>query len=1178
MDQLNDALNILTSQKSASFYAKAGLFLELLSAHLAKRRPLILITKNADELNTRLKNLRFFGEKLKIVHIPADERTAMHATASDPLNRMEKMAAAFSLANSLPNILLLPPEALLEKLPTIADLQKHAQLLIKGEKIDRDGLIRSLVILGYSKVPTVLDRGVFAVRGSIIDIFINGELHPIRLDLFGDDIDSIRYFDEITQRNMHAIDSIVVGPVKEVLLDKDSKALAYKRLNDLADGLNYPTLKLNEKLKDIEAGIHFYGIEKLLPAFYEKNSTILELLLASLKKKQEPPLIIFEDRAAIFSELKAFSQSIEELHEQAILRGELLFSAEDYFLPFEDLENILASFSKADVCALIKPENAKEFVCHSTEDIRQDILKASMVIAKDEEPHLLKPLADRLKQLLKQGFTTVITVSSFEHEKELKRLLEPLGVNLLKLNDLNWLLEKPESFYQPHIHAYTKVSKNPLAFGATFDFLKLALIAEDDIFGKRTKRKDQSGKQRGFKTAISDLEVDDLVVHVDHGVGQFKGLVRLNVRGVDNDYVLLLYGNDEKLYLPTHRINLIKPHGAKDGSVKLDKLGGTAWVSKKKKVKEAVMAMAQDLLNLYAKREVVQRAVFNAPDTHYTEFEANFEFETTHDQQKAIDDVLSDMQRPKPMDRLVCGDVGYGKTEVAMRAAMLAVLSKKQVALLSPTTVLAQQHGLTFEERFKNTGTNIAVLSRFQKNSEIKEILKKLQNNQIDIVIGTHRLLSDDVHFHDLGLIVVDEEQRFGIKAKEHLKKMRTKVDVLTMSATPIPRTMQMSYFGIRDLSIIETPPVDRRAIQTQVVQFDDAVIREAIMRELSRGGQVYFVHNRVQSIGATADYLKDLVPEAKMAIAHGQMHEKELEKVMLSFIEHKVNLLVCTTIIETGIDVATANTMFINDADDFGLSQLYQLRGRIGRSKERAFAYLLIKQKTEDLTPIARTRLEILHKFSELGAGFRIAQHDLELRGAGDLLGKNQHGHMAAVGYDLYAELLQEAVKELKGQVDDEAIDPEVSLPISALIPEKYCPDLHDRMTFYQRLATADNVDSLENAISSLQDIYGEAPPEVLALKVSTELKLELKRIKAIKMDISRGKDASTLVASISLSQKAPVDHQKLLDALKDPKGLKLTPQHKVIQTLDISKTDILDALLNAGLKAIREVENGLF
>ncbi len=508
---------------------------------------------------------------------------------------------------------------------------------------------------------------------------------------------------------------------------------------------------------------------------------------------------------------------------------------------------------------------------------------------------------------------------------------------------------------------------------------------------------------------------------------------------------------------------------------------------------------------------------------------------------------------------------------------MLAVLSKRQVAILAPTTVLAQQHGITFNERFKNTGVSIAVLSRFQKKKEITEILDRLRKNQVDIVIGTHRLLSPDVHFQDLGLIVVDEEQRFGIKAKEHLKKMRTKVDVLTMSATPIPRTMQMSYFGIRDLSIIETPPIDRLAIETQVTQFDDAVIKEAIQREIRRGGQVYFVHNRVQSIRATADYLASIVPEARIAVAHGQMSEDELEHVMLSFMAHEINVLVCTTIIETGIDVSTANTMFINDADDFGLSQLYQLRGRIGRSKERAFCFLLIKQATEFLSPIARARLDILHRFSDLGVGFRIAQHDLELRGAGDLLGKNQHGHMAAVGYDLYAELLRDAVRELSGHTDLEDIDPEVVLPMSAIISEKYCPDLHERMGFYQRLASADTRDKIDSIISDIEELYGEAPPEVIALKVSAEIKLELKRIRALKLELSQNKENATLSVSVSLSEKSPVDRKKLEAVMKESTRLRVTPQHKVIQIVDAVPSLNPDTALQTALLAIKNIEREL-
>jgi transcription-repair coupling factor (superfamily II helicase) len=1179
MDQIiAQVFSQVAKSSSAQISAKAPLFVELFASHAAKIRQIVLITKNGADFIVRLKNLRFFLEDQATIlrSLPNDDRTIMHATSADPLIRMERTATRFSIAiGEQADIVLMAPEALLERCPTSTDLQKHAHVLSLGDKVDREMLIRSLLLQGYSKVPHVVDRGTFALRGSIIDIFVNGEKKPIRLDLFGDDIESIKYFDENTQRSLQSIESIIIGPVKEVFLDDDAIALSHTKLRNLADVLNYPTQKLNEKLRDIENGIHFYGMEKLIPAFFTTLSSILELLLGT-NTKQALPLIIFDDKEGIIAELKNLEMSNDKLYEQAIARGDLIFGKDEYFLDLKALFALLEQFASIDIAPFNKASTTI-YPCHETNDIRQEILKASIATTKDDQPHLLKPLADRVKRLHGDKFTTIITVSSRDHEQELKKLLEAFHINTARL-DNKIFLTNALPHYQPHIHAYIKSSRNPLAFGGVFDFLRMALIAEDDIFGKRTKRKDVSGKHSGFSTSVSDLELNDLVVHVDHGVGQFKGLVRLNVRGVENDYVLLTYAHDEKLYLPTYRINLIKPHGGhKEGVIRVDKLGGNAWMSKKNKVKEAVMAMAQDLLKLYAKRELVLRPPFIEPDAHYLEFEANFEFETTHDQQKAIDDVIADLRKNRPMDRLVCGDVGYGKTEVAMRASMLAALSNRQVAILAPTTVLAQQHGITFNERFKNTGVTIAVLSRFQKPRDIKNVLDALQKNKIDIVIGTHRLLSPDVEFHDLGLIVIDEEQRFGIKAKEHLKKMRTKVDVLAMSATPIPRTMQMSYFGIRDLSIIETPPIDRRAIETQVVQFDDAVIKEAIMRELSRKGQVYFVHNRVQSITAIAEYLRSLVPKARIAVAHGQMSESDLENIMLRFMTHEINLLVCTTIIETGIDVSSANTMFINDADDFGLSQLYQLRGRIGRSKERAFAYLLVKQETEHLTPIARTRLSILHKFSELGAGFRIAQHDLEIRGAGDLLGKNQHGHMAAVGYDLYAELLRNAVKELKGQTEQEEIDPEVILPMSALISEKYCPDLHERMSFYQRLASADTKDKIEAIIADLEDLYGEVPKEVRALQVSAIIKLALKKIRAIRLELARSKDDHFVVVSITLFRTALIDHQKLASAREESSQLRITPQHKVIQSF---KTDAVDDYENAQricLMAIERVQKDL-
>lgn len=1169
---MNPLVLITNKTHAASLEAQAPLFFELYGSLQAGVGTTLLVVKNQAELAIHVRNLQFFAQQQNkaFAVLPSDDRTVFHKTSSDPLLRMERMASLVNLAlGEQSSLILTTVEGLIERAPNHDALLKHVRMLSVGDSINRDELIQSLLTLGYLRVPHVQDRGTFAVRGSIIDVFVNQEKKPVRLDFFGDVLESIKNFDESSQRSLSSRDHIIIGGVKEIYFDDVTKALAEQKLTDLADHLNYPTTKLNEKLKDIGNNIHFYGIEKLLPAFYDSLCSPLSLFSSA------KPHIVFSDKDAIFGHVRSFFDAIEKMYQQSV-HTDLVFAPSAYYASLDELEKLVSDGTSVDICAHKKP-GSQIFLCRPTDDIRDHILKASMNVHKEDETHLLKPLATKLKNLAADQIATVILVSSSDHERELKKLLEPLHINVQGLKTLPADLDGTKLF-RPHIHAYSFVTKHPLSYGAIFDFLKLAFITEDDIFGKRTKRDSRAGKQQSLSTSIADLEINDYVVHVDHGIGQFKGLVRLNVRGLEHDYVLIHYANDEKLYLPSHRINLIKPHGGgKDGSVRVDKLGGTAWVSKKTKVKEAVMAMAQDLLKLYAKREIVERPPFIEPDAHFAEFSANFEFETTHDQQKAIDDVIADLQKKRPMDRLVCGDVGFGKTEVAMRAAMLAVLSKRQVAVLAPTTVLAQQHGITFTERFKNSGVNIAVLSRFQKSPDIKKIIAELKNNQIDIVIGTHRLLSVDVEFHHLGLIIIDEEQRFGIKAKEHLKKMRTKVDVLTMSATPIPRTLQMSYFGIRDLSIIETPPVDRRAIETQVVQFDDALIKEAVLRELSRGGQVYFVHNRVQTINATADYLRALVPEARIMVAHGQMDEHELETVMLKFINHEINILVCTTIIETGIDVPTANTMFVDDADDFGLSQLYQLRGRIGRSKERAFAYLLTKQTAEFLTPIARTRLDILNKFSELGAGFRIAQHDLELRGAGDLLGKSQHGHMAAVGYDLYAELLRDAVKSLQGQADIEEVEAEVSLPMSANLSDSYIPDLHERLGIYQRLASVQHQDDLTAIFLELEDQYGDIPEEALALKIAGLLKLALKDIMALKLDISK-KDDTSLLISITLSPKAPVDHHKLMQCIKEPGRLKVTPQHKILQTIPIAHPHLHDAVLEAGLKAIDTAKEQLF
>jgi transcription-repair coupling factor (superfamily II helicase) len=859
--------------------------------------------------------------------------------------------------------------------------------------------------------------------------------------------------------------------------------------------------------------IAFFGIESFLPAFYENFSNILELV-------GHADLMI-EDRDAVFEQIMLRQADFEHHYKTALVRGDLCFGPETFLWSREDLTLNSSPVTREGLDNPIPPLQLLE------RGLGGEVLG----------------LAEQIHQLHQDQLTVLLPVSSLSGTHRYIELLEPHGLQVRHLATAVSLFTALE--FSPAIHAYTYVAKpEPPANSSIFPLLKFAVFAEEAIFGAKAKR--EVSKKGGFKTSLADLEVGDAIVHVDHGVGLFKGLTRLNVRGVEQDYLLLTYAGDDKLYLPVHRINLIQPYSGAEGEhPKLDKLGGSGWQTKKKKVQEAVMAMAQDLLNLYAKRELVKRPVFKAPEQTYFEFEAQFPFETTPDQQKAIDDVLGDLQKDKPMDRLICGDVGYGKTEVAMRGAMMALISGRQVAVLAPTTILAQQHGITFKKRFEHTGARVEVVSRFQTSKQINEILQAAKAGQVDILIGTHRILSSDVGFKNLGLVIVDEEQRFGIKDKEHLKKLRTHTDILTLSATPIPRTLQMGFFGIRDLSVIETPPVDRRAIRTSLIRFEDEVIREAILREIQRGGQVYFVHNRVNSIEAKAQYLRNLVPEARIEVGHGQMHEHDLEDVMVRFMKHDFNVLVCTTIIETGIDVPSANTMLIDHADDFGLAQLYQLRGRIGRSKDRAFAYLVIPNSEEGLTPIARKRLEILQRFSELGAGFRIAQHDLELRGAGDLLGRSQHGHVAAVGYDLYADLLKDAVEELRGREHETAVDPDINVPVAALIPDKYISDLHERMGMYQRLASARDESAIWDLVGALEEQYGQAPDEVKALAQVMILKKMLQQIGVL------GLDCSKTQVVISLGDRPRLDPEKLANFVKqNASSWVLTPKMKLIYT----------------------------
>jgi transcription-repair coupling factor (superfamily II helicase) len=680
-----------------------------------------------------------------------------------------------------------------------------------------------------------------------------------------------------------------------------------------------------------------------------------------------------------------------------------------------------------------------------------------------------------------------------------------------------------------------------LTEGFSWPGLGLTFITEEEIFGRKVHRPASSrAKAAPFLSTFKELKPGDFVVHTDYGVGEYQGLTHISVDGFETDFLSLRYEPDAKLYVPLYSLDKVQKYiGVEGGAPKLDKLGAPAWTKTKEKIKKDILAMAQELVAIYAAREALQRPAFTPPDNLYREFEAAFPYEETPDQQKAIEDVLSDMQRPRPMDRVVCGDVGYGKTEVALRAAFKGVEDGFQVAVLVPTTLLAEQHYRTFSERCAPFSVRVEMLSRFRTRAKQQETLKGLKSGNVDIVIGTHRLLQKDILFKNLGLLVVDEEHKFGVKHKERIKEFKKLVDVLTLTATPIPRTLHMSLAGIRDLSIIQTPPLDRQAIQVVLARFGKRVVREAIMHELERNGQVFFVHNRVQGIERMADFVRGLVPEAKVGVAHGQLKEHEIEDVMTKFLSNQLNVLVTTTIIESGIDIPTANTIIINRADRFGLADLYQIKGRVGRSREKAYAYLLAPAE-EALSDIARKRLRAIQELSELGAGFRIAAQDLETRGAGNLLGKQQSGHIAAVGIDLYTQMMEEAMAELRGEELTREADTQINLRASAFIPEDYIADVSLRLAAYKEISSVVDEAQLRDLADELRDRYGELPEPAANLLEIMSVKLIAQ--KAMVARIDAGKDA----VNVTFAEGATISPERILFLIKKSKGtIRLVPEY---------------------------------
>ncbi len=1074
----------------------------------------------------------YHGRQSDILFFPHWETEPYTPLSPHPEIEATRLATLAALANGRGKAVVTTVKALLQKIIPRNVLETLSLGLEVGSELPRDVLLQGLTSLGYQRVTLVEDRGSFAVRGDLLDLYPPMLEQPVRLVFFGDELEEIRSFDPASQRSAdrHML-RLELAPAREMILAGSHLEIFTRRFKERCDDLERPRSQREAILSEVHEGLLGPGRENLLPLNYESLDTLFDYL------DQYCWLIL--DPAAVTGAADAFVEAVQSGEERATRSGEPFVPARDFYLSVREFDTRLVQGPRIDLASLEVYQLEEEHPVFRVPVTGNADLRPDHV----EHDGSLAPLVERLRQWLNDDWSILVVC----HQRgQAERLLDLLGPSELPVN---WTPELVSGRVFP---IGLTVTTGALDSGFRHAEEKRVVICDDEIFGPRSHRKVRR-RQRVFESSLADLKEADMVVHADYGIGRYLGLVHLQTGAVEGDFLHLEYAGKDRLYLPVERIEKVQKYLADGTNPRLDKMGSGAWEKAKLRARATIEEMARELLQIQARRQMAKGFSYAPPDRLFREFEAAFPYEETPDQLEAIEAVIDDMVSDRPVDRLICGDVGYGKTEVAIRAAFKAALDSRQVAVLVPTTVLARQHLETFRQRFSDYPVVVEMLSRFRTPAEQKRILERAAAGQIDILIGTHRLLQRDLRFKNLGLIIVDEEQRFGVTHKERLKKMRAEVDVLTLTATPIPRTLHLSLAGLRELSIIDTPPVDRQAIRTYVTRFDDDLIRDAILRELRRGGQVYFVHNRVQSIGAMADFLRRLVPQAKIGVGHGQMPGKELEGVMLDFIEGRTNLLVCTTIIENGIDISSANTMIINRADCFGLAQLYQLRGRIGRSHQRAYAYLLIPGEGI-LTKDARERLKVLQEQAELGAGFRIARHDLELRGAGDLLGARQAGQVAAIGFEMYTELLEETIQELQGQSREERIDPEIRLGLSAFLPESYVADPNQRLVLYRKLASALDDVEIYQAGDELRDRYGELP-------VAAELLLDVMKLRVLmkQLHVELAEfDGHNLTFSFPPDTK--VAPEQILALLEEGKKYSFSPDYRLsIRLGRMSKEEVL-------------------
>ncbi|MBW2236289.1 MAG: transcription-repair coupling factor [Deltaproteobacteria bacterium] len=1142
--------------------ARAALGARLVEAH--RERPVLFLTATAKAGDALLDDLRSaLGENGdgsgRLRFFPRHDTPPYDRFSPQPFVVAQRMDALYrwlasagpSRASRLPGerrapadepapVVVAPWTALCARVPSRDVVRARSVHLEVGQTVDRDALIATLVAAGYQRMALAEERGELAVRGGILDVFPPQRARPVRIELLGDEVESIREFDAASQRSQGRLGRVVAPPPRELLFDRDLVVQRSAAIRSLAESQRIPAARIDELLDGLLRGHVPPGAEALAPLLQPSSETLLDFLP--------------DDTRIVVDDLAAGRQRLVRYFDEALTNFDAALEGQRPALPPAEL--LLEPDAIVDAVLARNPVILEHLGVES--DVASTARFAVRAFAHDElrsaltrqrtHDRALEPLVEALERWREQDWRVVLAVPALSAAERLRALLAEYGVRSQVARDPRpvWRWSRP---------GYVEIRLARVSQGFALPIERLVVITEEEIFGPRHKRRVRSRWHEGPGVeALGQLETGDPLVHAEHGIGTYRGLVELEPGGVPGEFLRLEYLGGDRLFLPVHRLNLVQRYVGADGHPpRLDRLGGTSWGKTRRSVKKSLKMMASELLKVHAARELAEGFAFSPRDRALEEFEGTFPYEETPDQAAAIEDVVADMQKSRPMDRLVCGDVGYGKTEVAVRAAFRSVMDGKQVAVLVPTTILAQQHEETFQERFEGHPVRVESFSRFRSNKESTAVLEGLASGTVDIVIGTHRLLQKSVVFRDLGLLVVDEEHRFGVRHKERIKQLKKTVDVLTLTATPIPRTLQMAFTGLRDLSVIETPPENRLAIRTQVCRFSEELVREAILREVRRGGQVFFVHNRVQSIGAFAELLGRVVPEVRVIVAHGQMRERELEERMLAFGHGEADVLLCTTIVESGLDIPRANTILIDRGDRLGLAQLYQLRGRVGRSSHRAYAYIMVPGEAA-LSHDAQRRLQAIQDLSELGSGFRLANMDLEIRGAGNLLGGEQSGNLAAVGYETYMDMLTETVEEMRGNVRETQVDPEIRLPVAARLPESFVEDVSQRLVLYKRLASSPDDADVDRIRDELLDRYGPLPVEAEQLLEVIRLKIHARALGIAAVDWARGEIVMTA------GPATRIDPKRLVGLMtRAASGIRVAPDHKIYAPAETPDPEVL-------------------